>query len=125
MNADEFAEGIYLVAYESAVQGVIKVLSQPPGRRPRPELVKLSVWFNGLSEGDQERLADVVRLAADHAIFGVLAVLDGVRVLDEAHTEFELRTGNGTLVNAEHDLHDAFRAAVDGRRESADPAVGG
>lgn len=91
----------------------MRVLSNPPGRRPRPQLTELSAWVNQLGGTDRDRLEGVVRLAIDHAVFGVMAVLDGVRVIDNQHTEFYLRTGDGSLLNEEHDLHDIFRSAVD------------
>jgi hypothetical protein len=42
VNADEFVEAIHLVAYEAAIEDVLSVLADPPGRRPRPELTELS-----------------------------------------------------------------------------------
>jgi hypothetical protein len=113
MNAEEFVDGIYSAAYRSATNGVLRALASPPGRRPRPHLVELSAWFNGLSSEDREQVGSTVRLAADQAIFDILAVLDGVSVLDEGHTEFYLRTGDGTLLNEDHDLHELFQISVD------------
>ena len=43
----------------------------------------------------------------------MMAVLDGVKVIDEAHTELYLRTGSGELLNGDHDLHELFQIAVD------------
>ena len=54
-----------------------------------------------------------MRLTADHAVFGVLAVLDGVRAIDDDHTELYLRTGDGVLLNEDPELHDIFRSLVD------------
>lgn len=114
MNAEEFIDAVYLVVYESAVKGTMKQLAHPSGRRPRPDLVELSAWFNELSEADKKRVGDVARLAADHAVFGVLAVLDGVRVIDDGgRTELYIRTGDGTLLNDPPELHDLFRWKVD------------
>jgi hypothetical protein len=66
-----------------------------------------------------------VRFAVDHAVFGVLAVLDGVRVIDNDHSELYLRTGAGELLNEQHDLHDIFRAVVDQKLRSADRLASG
>lgn len=44
MNAVQFVENIKGVVYEASVEDVMEVLSNPPGRRPRPQLTKLSEW---------------------------------------------------------------------------------
>jgi hypothetical protein len=113
VNAEEFVKGLQLVVYRQVVKSVPRSMANPPGRRPREELVQLSSWFNSLSDEGKERVKSVVRLTADHAVFGVLAVLDGVRALDDNHTELYLRTGDGTLLNEYPELHDIFRAMVD------------
>jgi hypothetical protein len=74
---------------------------------------------------DREHLEGVVRFAVDHAVFGVLAVLDGVRVIDNDHTELYLRTGAGVLLNEQHDLHDIFRSVVDQKLGYVDRPAGG
>lgn len=66
-----------------------------------------------MSVKDIELLEGVVRLAVDHPVFGMMAVLDGVRALDDQHTGFYLRTGDGSLLNDHHDLHDMFRSIAD------------
>jgi hypothetical protein len=116
VNTDQFADSIWRVVYRDAADDVLGLITNPPGRRPSADLVALSAWANGLSETDRERLTQVIRLAADYSIFGVMAVLDGVRTADDKHTEFYLRTGDGTLLNEHRDLHEAFRATVDKRR---------
>ena len=75
--------------------------------------MELSAWFNLLTATDKERVANVVRTAAYSAVFNMMAVLDGVKVIDEAHTELYLRTGSGELLNGDHDLHELFQIAVD------------
>jgi hypothetical protein len=113
MNAEEFIEGIQINVYKSAIKGVVKNLSDPPGRKPRKDLVELSTWFNQLTDEDREQVAGAVRLAAYQATFGMMAVLDGVRVIDDRQTEFYLRTDTGILLNEDHDLHELFQIAVD------------
>jgi hypothetical protein len=113
VNAEEFVKGLQLVVYRRVVEDVPRIMANPPGRRPREELVQLSSWFNSLGDEDKERVKGVVRLTADHAVFDVLAVLDGVRMLDDNHTELHLRTGDGVLLNEDHELHEIFRSVVD------------
>jgi hypothetical protein len=118
MNAEEFTDAAYTVVYKTAVNGVLKQLAQPAGRRPRQELVELSRWFSDLPDADKSRVNEVVRLAADHAVFGFMSVLDGVRVIDDGgRTELYLRTGDGTLLSENHDLHELFRARADAEFE--------
>src|SRR5713226_2941159 len=110
MNAGEFVDRIHHVVYRAAIDDVQNVLAYPPGRSPAPDLVELSTWFDGLAEEDKRQAARVIRLAVDHAVFGMMAILDGVRVIDDGgRTELYLRTGDGTLLNEKHDLHDIFR----------------
>ena len=123
MNPEEFVDAVHHVVYEAAIEGVLSVLLKPPGRRPRPELIELSAWVNELSVKDRKYLEDVVRLSIDHAVFGMMAVLDGVRTIDKEHSELYLRTGDGTLLNEQHDLHDIFRAITDQKVKGVSPPL--
>jgi hypothetical protein len=107
----EFIDAVHAAVYKTAIDGVIRLLVQPPGRRPRPDIVDLSIWYNELSEGQQSHVRDVVRLTADQAVFGMLAALDGVRSLGpDARLSL---SSDGTDLIASHELHDLFRYRVD------------
>ena len=75
-------------------------------------------WYLALADDDREMLHEVIREAADHAVFGMLCLLDNVRpVLDGYSEELELRsTSNGVsspiLADAE-EFHPLFRGRVD------------
>ncbi|WP_155859520.1 hypothetical protein [Cellulomonas sp. KRMCY2] len=112
MDPHSFVDGVHIAVYRTAIDGVIKLLRTPPGRSPRPDLVALSTWFNGLDERSAEQVKEVIRLAVDQSVFGLLAVLDGVRAVDNEVTDLIL-LGDGTPLNAEGDLHDQFRSLVD------------
>src|SRR6185295_6957907 len=71
-----------LYACDSSVDGTAKNLLRPPGRRPHPDLPRLSTWFKQLSADDQIAVLDVAREAAESAIFGVFCILDGVRAIE-------------------------------------------
>jgi hypothetical protein len=62
-------------------------LRNPPGRRPRQRLLRLSRWFHQLSTEDQVMLAEILKDLAEGAIFGFFCVLDGVRVIDKGGFE--------------------------------------
>jgi len=71
----------------------------------------LSAWYNDLDEHGQNRVKDVIRLAVDQAVFGMLAALDGARSLGQ---DVELTLcSNGEDLTAGHELHDLFRSRVD------------
>jgi hypothetical protein len=68
---------------DSAVEATICNLQSPPGRRPYRSLVELSQWYNSQDEEGRKRIADVARYTAHSALFGIAAVLDGVRAFDD------------------------------------------
>jgi hypothetical protein len=111
MGARTFIDAVYTAVYRTTIEGVLRLLAQPPGRRPRQDLVDLSSWFKGLDEDGRDRIAEVVRLSVDHAVFGMLAGLDGSRHLG-LDGELSLSV-NGSDVAPDHDLHDMFRGLVD------------
>jgi hypothetical protein len=111
MQASEFVDAVYLAVYRTTIDGVTRLLAQPPGRRPRRDIAQLSAWYNNLSERDRDRVQDAVRLAVDQAVFGMLAALDGARSLGQ-HNELTVRDGD-VDITADHDLHDLFRYRVD------------
>lgn len=92
MTALEFVKAVKGGACVAAVESLIANLTSPPGRRPEEALVELSTWYRQLSSEDKEGLHQALRRAADFAVFGVLAILDGVRVVEAYGTkgEFEL-----------------------------------
>lgn len=83
MKTDDFVDAIRTEAQEAASSDVITLLENPPGRRPDPELVELSQWFNTLSDFDKQHVSKVASLTSREAVFGVLAILDGVRVVED------------------------------------------
>ena len=107
----EFIDAVHAAVYKTAIDGVIRLLGQPPGRRPRRNLSELSSWYNGLDVPDRDRVQAVVRLAVDQAVFGMLAALDGSRTLGQ-DAEISLQSGGADLA-AGHELHDLFRERVD------------
>ncbi len=115
MNSEEFVDGIHKAVYKPSIDAVIKTIANPPGRRPRRDLVELSSWYNALSDDDQAHVGAVVRRAVDQAIFNLLSVLDGVMAIDDKGPDLYLRTGDGTLLNdpSENELHALFQIAVD------------
>lgn len=82
MNTQEFVIAIKIAVYEAAAKGVIETLRKPAGRRPDPEAIELSHWFNGLKQQDRDSVARVADLAADQATYKFLSVLDGILAVE-------------------------------------------
>lgn len=119
MDQSEFINAIYEVVYKSSIRSSIANMTDPPGRNPDPALADLSEWYRSLKESEKRRIFEVVELAVDHAVFGMLTVFDGARVLDEGGaTTIILSTNDGTVLNIHGDLHEIFRAAVDNNTEN-------
>lgn len=83
MNGQNFTEIIVEVVRKTAITGSIEYLKEPPGRKPPEEVVRLSEWYNSLSDKDKENLNRTVAMAVDDSLFGFLAVLDGVRTIED------------------------------------------
>jgi hypothetical protein len=113
MNTDQFIEGVRVAVYHAAIRGVLKDLAESAGKPPWRDLSELSSWFEGLPTRDKDKVAGIVRHTAYAAVFSMMAVLDGVSAIDDQATELHLRTGDGTVLNENHDLHELFQIAVD------------
>ena len=82
MTPEEFVKGLREVVLARAVDSTLSSIESPPGRRPRRELIEANTWYQTLSEQDRARLREVASMVAHQAVFGVLAVLDGSRVVE-------------------------------------------
>lgn len=115
MNKEIFINAITSEVYESTLSSVVSKLKHPPGRQPSAELVKQSQWFNSLENETKEMVQQIIKIAAHDAVFGVLAVLDGVRAIEgygdkgELKLFFEKGNSKQLLNNGEGEtLHDLF-----------------
>lgn len=102
MNAQTFVDAIRREVMDASVLDTISIVLNPPGRSPSPELVEMSVWFNGLPEVEREKIKRMLEMVARHAVFGMLVVLDGARKVapsSEGPEHFELRHVHGAQVD--------------------------
>ena len=113
MSADELVAGLRDSVFTPAVEGVLRLIDNPPGRAPHAGLVSASGWYRGLDDDGRAQCRFLVEEAARQAVFGVLAVVDQVRAFDGqlrlVHTSpdgEEATYGGGT------DLHDHWQALV-------------
>lgn len=91
MKPEEFVNALRNVVLERTVRSTLANIEKPPGRRPRAELVEASAWFATLSEEERARLRSIASMVAHDAVFGVLAVLDGARVVEDTPEKGEFR----------------------------------
>ena len=119
MTAIEFIKSIKQVVYDYSVNSCVSLLQKTPGRKPSEKLVELSRYVNQLSEYDKEMMRSIIKLASSQAIFGLLAVIDGVRQIEDSESKgsFELRfnkDGNSVIINDPNEeyLHDLFNQQV-------------
>ncbi|ENX42597.1 hypothetical protein [Acinetobacter sp. NIPH 2100] len=90
MNNEKFVDGLKLHVRDAAVSDIISKLKEPPGRRILPQIKLLSEWYKSLAEEDITKINSIIELTAHEVLFGVLAVLDGARVIDEEKGQLEL-----------------------------------
>jgi hypothetical protein len=116
MTPEEFVKALKSECADAAIDDCLTLLHAPPGRTSSQSSVELSKWFSGLGPEDQAFVAASMRNAADATLFGVLCVLDGVRVIEDVPIKSKFTVTvvcNGTeavLSPANLHLHEILRA---------------
>lgn len=90
MNSEDFVEALKRHVRDAAIEDTIANLKQPPGRRVPPQERVRSNWYNALSPEEVEHVNSVIATAVHETLFGLLAVLDGARTIDDQGGRFEL-----------------------------------
>lgn len=90
MNSEDFVEALKLHVRDVAINGTISNLKSPPGKRVPPNERARSDWYNALSIEESEHVNSVIATAVHQTLFGLLAVLDGARTIDDEGGQFEL-----------------------------------
>lgn len=83
MNSEEFVAAIKEFVRDSAIDDTIENLEDPPGRKVPEAEKQRSKWFNNLPDEDHNNIKSIVTDAVDEALFGLLAVLDGSRAIED------------------------------------------
>src|SRR5215813_8587767 len=109
MDAEKFVDGVREVVMVAAVEDTVCSLKNPLGRRPAPELLALSRWYLGLAANDRDMVRRALNEASHAAVFGLFAVLDGVRRVSDDHSGelklwYEGPEGRTLLSGDLHDL---------------------
>jgi hypothetical protein len=121
MTSEEFVQGMFENAVASGVESCIRVLEEPPGRKPWKDDVEESNWFNGLTHDDKVFARRCMTKAAEMALFSVFTVLDGVSTIEARGPKGEFRLyfekdGKSVLLNPPEGkmLHDLMPRSARG-----------
>ncbi len=117
MNSEKFVDIIIKSRLrKSSIEGVIENLIKVSGRSPHKDDVEESQWYHGLNENDKLYLERIIGKTTDMALFGLLAMLDGVSLVAE-NGDYELyyidkETKERILLNDPNDieLHALYNA---------------
>ncbi|WP_018317470.1 hypothetical protein [Bradyrhizobium sp. WSM2793] len=114
MNREVFVEAIKRFVRDAAVEDTIANLRNPPGGSVPLRERACSDWYNGLRAEDADNVNHVIATAVHQSLFGLLAVLDGVRTIDNEGRRFELSyVGSERIVLNDREaigLHDLLNA---------------
>lgn len=113
MDAKQFVDIIRTTVMNSAVDEIVATLLQPPGRRPDQDIVDLSKWYLSMDARDREMLERAFAEVSHAAVFGLLAILDGVRRVDNEQPPGILElwyVGHEGRVKLNGDLHDVLNS---------------
>ena len=90
MNSEDFVEALKRHVGDAVIEDTIACLKQPPGRRVPPEERVRSDWYNALTTEEAEHVNSAIATAVHGTLFGLLAMLDGARTIDDEGGRFEL-----------------------------------
>jgi hypothetical protein len=117
MTSEEFVKAVKRQTADAATEGTINALKSPPGRKPKERLLRMSGWYNRLSASDQAALGEVLREAAEMAVFEFFCVLDGVSAIEDTGSKGELelyfeKDGQTVQLNdpRKEELHNLFNS---------------
>jgi hypothetical protein len=118
MTAEEFVAAIKMTVHDAAVGAVLEAVEAPSGRKPPPSVVQLSSWYKALPESDKRHVQAMVLQGVHAALFGLFAVIDGARVVEDGpeKSEFVLLQRRGgvetQITDPANPLHDIYQAEV-------------
>jgi hypothetical protein len=93
-SPEDFVESVRRCVLDNYAADLLRVVEEPPGRRPDAALLALSAWYKTLDAAARANVTNLVEMAARGAVHGVLSILDGARTV-ESHVgpkgHFELK----------------------------------
>ena len=125
MTPEEFVEVVRNVVYRDAAKDVMAAVQEVP-RGADAVLRDVCAWYNALPLDARTQVRTIAEMAAQHALFGVFCVIDGVRAVETTHDkgEFTLTYRKGgveTVLNPRRGemLHDLLNAAIARSRDAS------
>lgn len=104
MDQSTLIDSLRAVILDGLPTGLIEYWENPSGRLQTDERRNRADWVRGLTASDREFLEDFAAEAARSAMFGVLAVLDGSRAIEDpprtGHLELCYVNANGASLLA-------------------------
>jgi len=117
MDSEKFVEAVREHAMVAAVADTMTYAQSPPGRRVLEDTRRRAEWIRSREPSELRYIEELVQLAAHTATFGVLAILDGVRSLDDSESRGKFiliyeEDDRRTVLNPEGGdfLHDIFNS---------------
>jgi hypothetical protein len=82
MSPQEFVDAIKIVVSNDRGKKIAETFENPPGRKGAELYKRLSPWFKSLPQEDKELVIEAMQIAAEHATFRLLTVLDGAAAIE-------------------------------------------
>ncbi|WP_380783194.1 hypothetical protein [Sphingomonas sp. R86520] len=104
MDAEKFVASLRDLVAAPAADGTLTQIERPSGRNVAADRKERAAWLAALSSEDRAHVEYAVREAANAAVFGLLCVLDGARVIEDGprgHLELHYqKDGSDTLLSS-------------------------
>lgn len=115
MKNKEFIDLIKYVVRDAAIENTLGNLKQASKSSSDFEKSRTK-WFSELSMLEKKHIESIVKDAVDESLFGLLCVIDGVRVIEDDEVKGELiltyeKSGISFVLNDPSDiyLHDLYQ----------------
>ena len=84
MDAETFVDTMNMIM-ETGVKGLVEAIEAPPGRKPSPNLLRVSAFYKKLNDADREAFVTALGMAARGALGEFFCVLDGIMAFEYEH----------------------------------------
>jgi hypothetical protein len=118
MDSREFIRAIKISVRDTTINGSVKLLERPVGRKPDLERIMLSEWYNDLDSHSKHIVSLIIKSVANMTIFNFLCVIDGVisieDIVDKGNLKLFYTGKNEELLNPEDGimLHDLYNDKI-------------
>jgi len=117
MQNTEFISAVRQHVRTRAISSTVQIISDPPGRAPKRDLVELSQWYKALDEHGKTMVRQLIERSVDISLFSILTVLDGISEIEDVDEQgsfklYYVRGAEEILLNDPDEtyLHDLYNA---------------